>query len=124
MTLNSNQLREMVRDVLREVLPAKAGATRGVEAVQITNDDDLAAFVRLVLARQDAITSGQLRFTLSKVLAERALPAGNVLQGVITEQIINHHAGAGSLILAAGAVVTPLARDRARKLGLKLERRR
>ena len=33
-------------------------------------------------------------------------------------------AGKGTLVLGPTAVLTPLARDRARKLGLKIERRR
>ena len=114
-----------LRDVLREALPQKAGALAAVENVQITNDADLAAFVRRVLERQDAVRSGQLRFTLGSVPAASASPAGGVaIKGVITEQVVNQHAAAGVLILAADAVLTPLGRDRARKLNLRLERRR
>jgi hypothetical protein len=46
------------------------------------------------------------------------------LQGVITEQKIDKAAGSGVLLLAPDAVLTPLARDKARRLGLKIERRR
>jgi hypothetical protein len=46
------------------------------------------------------------------------------LTGVITEQKIDHLKDAGRLVLAPGAVLTPLARDKARKLGLAIERRR
>ncbi len=123
--MTNQDLRAMVRDVLREALPQKAGALAAVESVQITNDADLAAFVRRVLERQDAVKSGQLRFTLGSVLAASTAPAGGVaIKGVITEQVVNQHAAAGVLILAADAVLTPLGRDRARKLNLRLERRR
>lgn len=126
MALNGNELREMVREILREVVPGKtANRAPGVESVTLANDADLAAFVRRVLEQQEAIRAGKLRFTLAAAAAPaQALPSGAELRGVITEAVIDRHAGAGTVMLAAGAVVTPLARDRARKIGLKLERRR
>ena len=51
-------------------------------------------------------------------------PSAEALTGVITEQKIDALKGAGKLVLAPGAVLTPLARDKARKLGLAIERRR
>lgn len=121
MPTTSEQLREMVRDVLREVVPAKPGGIAAVESVRISNDADLAGFVQRVIAAQDAIKTGRLRFTLG---AAPAPTSGALLQGVITEQIVDRHASAGTLHIAADAVITPLGRDRARKLGLKIERRR
>ena len=128
--MTNTDLRQMVRDILREVVPPKAANASGIEAVRIASDADLMAFARRVIERQAAVTSGQLRFTLAGAASVGAGSAtvvnlpGTALQGVITEQIVDRHASAGVLVLAPGAVITPLARDRARKLGLKIERRR
>ncbi|MFT3671915.1 hypothetical protein [Aestuariivirga sp.] len=129
MAVNTHELREMVRDILKEVVPSKAQSAAGVERVSLLTDADLATFVRRVLEQQDAIRAGRLRFTLAgsaspAPAALQAARSGTELRGVITETIIDRHAGGGTLVLAADAVITPLARDRARKLGLKLERRR
>lgn len=127
----SNELRHMVREVLREVMaqrqpPAAAGAA-AVESVRIASDHDLAAFVARVTepATLERLRAGTLRFTLggTPAPAPAASPA-TVLTGVVTEQKIDQLKGAGHAVLAPGAVLTPLARDRARRLGLTLERRR
>ena len=124
----SNELRHMVREVLRDVMASRGqqGAA-AVEPVQIGNDQELAAFVARLIepSTLERIRSGKLRFTLNAGTAT-PLPASpaHELTGVITEQKINKLSGSGALILGAGAVLTPLARDRARKLGLRIERRR
>ena len=123
----SSELRNMVRDVLREVMPQKAQSAQGIEHVRIATDGDLAAFVARLLepATAEAVRSGRLRFTLSGATSAAAAPSpGGVLQGVITEQKIDKAAGSGVRLLAPDAVLTPLARDKARRLGLKIERRR
>ena len=119
----AGELRGMVRDVLREVMAGRAAA--GVESVRISSDADLAAFVARLAqpATLEAVRAGKLRFTLQQGAAPQVL-AGNALDGVITEQKIDKFAGQGTLLLAPGAVLTPLARDKARRLGLKIERRR
>jgi hypothetical protein len=125
----SSELRHMVREVLREAMaqrqPAHAGAA---ETVRIANDHDLAAFVARVTepATLEKLRAGKLRFTLgiTPAPAPAAAAAAVALTGVITEQKIDHHKGAGTLVLAPGAVLTPLARDKARRLGLTIERRR
>lgn len=129
------ELRSLVRDVLREVLASRgraapAGGPR-TEAVRIASDVDLAAFVaRLAKLMEDpaaaeAIRAGRHRFTLEPAPAARpAAGETTVLRGAVTEAKINRCAGAGVVVLAADAVLTPLARDRARALGLKIERRR
>ena len=125
----THELRSMVRDVLREVMASRAqpAGTAAVETVRISNDHDLAGFVARVTdpATAEKIRSGKLRFTLGQS-APSALPASTaeMLTGVITEQKIDKLSGAGTLVLGPGAVLTPLARDKARRLGLKLERRR
>jgi len=122
----SSELRLMVREVLREAMaqrqPAHACA---VETVHFSSDHDLAAFVARVIepATLEKLRAGKLRFTL-----ESGTPSGSAavspLMGVITEMKIAHFKGAGTLVLAPGAVLTPLARDKARRLGLTIERRR
>lgn len=120
----SSELRTMVREVLREAMGAKqAPGLAAVEAVRISNDADLQAFINRVFdpAIQERVKSGKLRFSLGGA-AGSSLDAA--LTGVITEKTIVRHAGSGTLALAADAVLTPLARDKARQLGLKIERRR
>jgi hypothetical protein len=117
----SGELRGMVRDLLRETLANRGPSPSGAEAVRIGNDAELAAFVaRLVQpATLEAVRAGKLRFTLAGGPA-----SGNgALSGVITEQRIDKLAASGTLVLDASAVLTPLARDKARRLGLKIERR-
>lgn len=114
----------MVRELLREALANRTAPSGGVEAVRIGNDSDLAEFVARLLqpATLEAARSGKLRFSLQG----GALPiaAAAALEGVITEQKLDMLPRSGTLVLAAGAVLTPLARDKARRLGLKIERRR
>ena len=126
----AQELRSMVREVLRDVMATRtqpAGAA--TEAVRIANDSDLAAFVARIVepATLERIRAGHLRFTLGAGSgAGAALPSlpSEVLTGVVTEQKLDRLAGARTLVLGPGAVLTPLARDKARKLGLRLERRR
>lgn len=126
-----NELRQMVRDVLRDALPQRApkAETGSVaEVVNIASDRELQAFVTRITepATAEKIRKGKLRFTLGSSSAQHPLtPSGGAhLTGVITERKIDQMAGGGTLILGPGAVLTPLARDRARRLGLKIERRR
>ena len=121
----SSELRHMVRDVLREVMAQRQPASGGaVETVRIANDHDLAAFVARIIepATLEKLRAGKLRFTLGHAPAPVSTSAA--LTGVITEQKIDQLKGVGTLVLAPGAVLTPLARDKARRLGLTIERRR
>lgn len=125
-------LRAMVREAIREALAETrrgAGAAVGaaVEPVRIASDADLDAFVRRVarLMRDPAaaarIEAGTLRFTL----AAGAAPAGEApVGGLVNERAIERLPEGATLRLARTAVVTPLARDRARARGIKLERSR
>lgn len=119
----AGELRGIVRDLLREVLANRNAPTGAVETVRIGNDGDLAAFVTRILqpGTLEAIRSGKLKFALQGG-ASRAAESG-ALQGVITELKLEKVAGTGTLVLGPGAVLTPLARDKARRLGLKIERR-
>jgi hypothetical protein len=122
--MNQSELRAMVRDVLREALPQKSIGLSSVESVRLSTDVELADFVRKVLDRQEAIKAGQLKFTLASGTQPQPPSPGGIITGVVTEHVVDKHAGAGTLVLANDAVITPLARDRARKLNLKIERRR
>jgi hypothetical protein len=126
-----DDLRMLVREVLQEALgsarPAAATtAPPAGEAVRIAGDGDLTAFaVRIARlcddpAARQALLAGQLRFRLeagsrpsSVVRAEP--PAVRAGRGPVTEQQVRAAAAAGArLVLGPGAVLTPLARDRAR----------
>ena len=96
----------------------------GLERVTIGNDDDLNRFVRDLFARPDreAILAGRVRFTLG---APGAAPkAGTrVERGAVTERTVAAAAKAGGrLVLGPRAVLTPLAREKARAKGIEIER--
>jgi hypothetical protein len=130
----SGELRTMVREVLREAIAGRGPqGLSAVETVRIASDAELQAFVQRLLdpAVQERVKSGKLRFSLAAGAAQvtaAASPvtssAGTPLTGVISEKTIDRHAGQQTLLIAADAVVTPLARDRARQLKIRIERRR
>jgi hypothetical protein len=99
----------------------------GVEHVVLETDEDLDRFVRSLLARAEtdgaAIRAGRLRFSLG-----RPGPGANTMRierGAVTERTVKDAAAAGArLVLAPGAVLTPLAREKARALGIEIERER
>jgi hypothetical protein len=102
---------------------------RGAEPVTISSDADLDRFVRALAARFEdagqraAARDGRLRFTLGSGTA----PVGvmRVAHGAVTERTIKKAAEAGGrLVLGPGAVLTPLAREKARALGIDIERER
>jgi hypothetical protein len=110
------------------------GAT--VERVDLRSDADLDAFVRALVHRFEnprdrmAIRSGRLRFRLGATTAAggAAAHAGAVIRverGAVTERAVREAAAAGArLVLARRAVLTPMARDRARSLGVEIEKER
>jgi hypothetical protein len=124
----SQELRGLVRDVLRETLAKRAAPAQGVEAVDVSTDAALQAFVARLASPGviEAVRAGKLRFTLGHAKSAQMPVAvsGAALEGVINERRVESLAGAGTLKLGPTAVLTPLARDRARKLGLKIERSR
>jgi hypothetical protein len=108
-----------------EVRPLEGG--RGLERVTLDSDDDLNHFVHALLARfenareRDAIRSGRLRFTLGR--GGSATDVVRVERGALTERKVEQAAKAGArLVLGPGAVATPLAREKARALGIEIER--
>jgi hypothetical protein len=100
---------------------------RGLERVTLTSDADLDRFVRSLVARPpeelDAIRAGRLRFTLKGPSAGDGVV--RVERGAVTERKVEEAAKAGGrLVLGPGAVLTPLARDKARAKGIQIERER
>lgn len=124
----SNELRGLVREVLRETLANRVAPAQAVEAINITSDPELQAFVNRLASNGviEAVRAGKLRFTWGRITTTQfnATAVGEVIEGVISEQRIESFAGKGTLILGPTAVLTPLARDKLRKLGLKIERKR
>ena len=135
-----DELRALVREVIRDVLPKGLPVT---ETVNLSTDDDLGAFVRRLLDlepdQREELRSGRKRFRLASPPAlpvpagagngaERAgesTPVRRVERGAVTEAVVVAAARAGErLVLGRGAVLTPLARDRARASGVPIEKER
>jgi hypothetical protein len=107
-----------------------------VERVDLHTDADLDAFVRSLARRLEnprdrmAILSGRLRFRLAATSAARsdaavAAPVMRVEKGAVTERHVREAAEKRArLVLSPRAVLTPMARDRARSLGVKIEKER
>ena len=110
------------------------GHSGDVEEVDLRTDADLDAFVRALLRRLEnprdrmAIRSGRVKFRLRPRPAAApaaAGPAMRVERGAVTERTVREAAAAGArLVLAPRAVLTPMARDRARSLGVEIEKER
>jgi hypothetical protein len=142
------ELRALVREVIRDVLPNGLPVT---ETVNLSTDDELAAFVKRLLDlgpdQREELRSGRKRFRLPEigsvtpappVPADAAPISGNgaersgesalvrrIERGAVTEAVIRAAARAGQrLVLGRGAVLTPLARDRARASGVQIEKER
>jgi hypothetical protein len=136
----------MVREILKEALAARAVKSPGSDVptapqtVRIASDADLQAFVAR-LARPgviDNVRDGSLRFVLAEANGagpaapphlSKAAPqpaaaasAAVTLDGVISERRLQSVPKGAVVHLAPGAVVTPLARDMARRLGLSVRR--
>ncbi len=139
------ELRALVREVIRDVLP---NGLPNAETVNLSTDEDLAAFVKRLLDldtdEREELRSGRKRFRLAAAQVPTApiapIPAGpvhgteragesspvrRIERGAVTEAMINQAARAGErLLLGRGAVLTPLARDRARASGVPIEKER
>jgi hypothetical protein len=123
------------------------GAAR--QPVRIATDEELHAFVLRILAladnpkRRRDLVAGRLRFTLVPTEPAAALPGSatpahvgrapatvissdhRIEKGAVTERIVQAAANAGArLVLGPRAVLTPLAGDRARSLGVPIEKER
>ena len=104
--------------------------TGGVERVRLHDDRDLDAFVRALAHRlahpgeREAIASGRIRFTMSGATAPApAVAADRIERGAVTERVIEQAAKSGGVLrIGPKAVLTPMGRDRARALGVRIER--
>ncbi len=114
--------------VAGEVIGEGAGtAAARTEHVTIDSDEDLHRFVQSLLARLQtdgaAIRAGQLRFSLGK--PGPGTSTMRIERGAVTERTVKEAAATGArLVLAPAAVLTPLAREKARALGIEIERER
>lgn len=142
--LTSEELRSAVRAVLRDVLPPAVTAAPRTEVVaeevSLRTDADLESFVRRVAglcedpARRAELSQGRHRFRLVPTPDEEAGDPGavpvvpvvrvvRVDRGAVTERTVRKAAADGArLVVGHKAVLTPLARDRARALGIRVER--
>ena len=148
--IDRNLIRELVKSVIAEEVAAirkpkaASGPAAAEERVAIANDADLIGFARRVLslagdpAKAKEIASGRYPFRLDRPAATQAsvAPAPRVTptvtpvvqshridSGVVTESTLNKlPRGLAQLLLGPGVTVTPLAKDRARALGLTFER--
>lgn len=149
--IDKSLLRDLVKSVIAEEVAAirkpaqssPAPEARAPESVRIASDADLVAFARKVLslagdpAKAKEIAAGRYPFRLqavpqpAQIGAPAARPAPTppaaqsirVERGVVTETMLNKlPRGTARLVLAPGVTVTPLAKDRARILGLTFER--
>lgn len=146
-----SEVRSLVRELIKEVLPevAMTTASQEVRKVRISTDADLAAFVAAVVelaqvpGEAGRLKSGHLRFSLaseanpstgisngstSVAPADQTAqdPPRSVLQidkGAVTERMITQAVTDGTrIVLGKGAVLTPLARELARRNNVSVER--
>jgi hypothetical protein len=122
--------------------PAQGGAAytvrdgvAEVETVSVRTDRELTAFVTRLLRlvenprRRDDLRTGRLRFRLAPggaaAAGGSARPVHRIDKGAVTEATVRDAARAGArLVLGRRAVLTPLARDRARAAGVEIEKER
>lgn len=101
-----------------------------LEGVAIETDADLDAFARRLLRLYEnprdrqALRSGRLRFALRRTNAQgTGATARRIESGAVTERVVNEAAAAHArLVLGPRAVLTPMARDRAKQLRIEIER--
>jgi hypothetical protein len=156
-----DELRALIREVIRDVLPKGLPV---IETVNLSTDEDLTAFVARLLdlepeARED-LRAGRKRFRLAvpshpqtpqatsvtqtasvpavsggsgtpgpngltAVNGSAGPPTRRIERGAVTEKVVRDAARAGErLVLGPRAVLTPLARDRARVTGVEISRER
>jgi hypothetical protein len=157
-----DELRALVREVIRDVLPDGL-PTNGLpvtETIYLSTDEDLAAFVARLLdvdpGEREDLQAGRKRFRLARgndgtaatagrngtsaaadpaalpnqpapaqAAAAGGAPVRRVESGAVTEALVKQAAQAGErLVLGRGAVLTPLARDRARASGVEIVKER
>lgn len=113
--------------------PLNAANQSRTETVRIAGNADLQSFVYRLLdlfenpkASED-VRTGRLTFELSGGVAAASAPGAveRIEQGAVTERKVAAAASAGTrLVLGRRAVLTPLAREKARALGVPVEKER
>lgn len=113
--------------------PLNAAGRIRSDPVRITNDADLQLFVRRLLelfenpkTRED-VRQGRLKFELTGGVAAAAAAGAveRIDQGAVTERRVASAASVGArIVLGPRAVLTPLAREKARALGVPIEKER
>ena len=145
MAPDNEMLRALVRDALREALSGANGATeiakaltvqtkpaQLVEVVSLNTDSDVKSLVNRVLDMAAdpqslaALREGTIVFQLSNQSSQHSSNGSSttrIEKGAVTESTIRKAAESGStLIVARKVVVTSLARDKARDLGVTIIR--
>lgn len=151
--ISSQEIRQLVRDALRELIPQKAqGAVSGgtllarlrsalgdakqsTVEVRIDTASDLSSFARdLLQAPEDirlGILSAKIGLSLAAGAGAVAVAAApqrsthQIAKGVVTEVMVTEIGRTSDrLIIGKGVVVTPLARDKAREVKLEIVRDR
>ncbi|WBP93740.1 hypothetical protein O6072_21995 [Mycolicibacterium neoaurum] len=111
--------------------PRASDSKNRTETVRLSDDVELDGFVRKLLQlfenpknRAD-LKAGRLRFRLASKATGSASagPVHRVDSGAVTERYLADLAG-GTLILGRRAVLTPLAREKARSLGITITKER
>lgn len=145
MTTSTADLRALVADTVRDVVTemVRAGSVPALtrpsraEVVRIADDHDLDRFVRAMAtlfendeARRD-VQEGRLRFRLSAAAETPDAapspgaepPVVRVDAGAVTErQVIAAGRTGHRIVLGPRAVLTPLGREKARALGVPIEK--
>ena len=122
--MNNDEIRRLVRAALTEALGSPH--TDGAIAVTIDSDAELMAFARQVAGNAKSVKSGKTTYRLARqqtkpAAAEGYRWPGGVLNEVRVIDISKRHS---RVLLGPGAVVTPLARDKARQVKLELVKER
>ena len=150
MTIDGAELRALVREVVRDAVadlvppptvadhngiqpagPLNADEKTRIDTVRIATDNDLDAFVRQLLrlfenpkARAD-LRNGRLSFRLAGGPASSQTTSRRIDSGAVTERhIVDIAESGGGLVLGRKAVLTPLAREKARALGVSIQKER
>ncbi|MCF6386620.1 hypothetical protein L2K20_06520 [Mycobacterium sp. MBM] len=161
MNINREELRALVREVVRDAVaglsaarstpsapadppppatvaaqlgvtptgPAAADAKSCTDTVRLATDAELDRFVRKLLrlfenpkSRAD-LKAGRLRFRLAGQSTTGGGAAHRIDSGVVTERQIAE-IGTNTLVLGRRAVLTPLAREKARAMGITIQKER
>lgn len=111
--------------------PLAADEKTRTDTVRIATDQDLDTFVRQLLrlfenpkTRAD-LRNGRLTFRLAGSTRSTAGATRRIDSGAVTErQIADIAASGAALVLGPKAVLTPLAREKARALGISIQKER